>query len=312
MIRRFFQGLIITFSATVALTAQAADHNAFQDCDTCPEMRILPPGDFTMGTPQSVTQAEGVPAKRGHRERPVHRIRFAKAFAIGKFEVTRQQYAYFVDRTGYAKPGGCKYWTGDKFETANNKNWRDPGYPQEDRHPAVCISWEDAQSYVQWLARETGKPYRLPSEAEWEYAARAGAGTPRFWGRSPSDACRFANVFDRRGAESGDFPTMSPHDCDDGYSHTSPVGHFLPNGFGLYDTAGNAWEWTQDCWHKTYAGAPSDGRAWTAGGRCSQRVLRGGSWISIARFVRSGNRSKIDANARIYRNGFRVALSLPN
>ena len=103
---------------------------------------------------------------------------------------------------------------------------------------------------------------------------------------------------------------MKPHNCNHGFSHTAPVGSFQANAFGLHDTAGNAWEWTEDCWHKSYKGAPDDGSAWIAGERCTQRVLRGGSWISLARFVRSGNRSKMNTNMRIYRNGFRVALSL--
>ena len=283
----------------------------FRDCDDCPTMIVVPAGDHSMGTPYSVTQAEGVKPKRAARERPVHSVTFSHPFAIGKFEVTRRQYATFVEATDHEGKGGCKYWTGDRFEVAGSKGWRDPGYPQADDHPAVCLSWDDARAYVGWLAAKTGKPYRLPSEAEWEYAARATSGTARFWGNAPAAACRFANVFDESGARDGAFPTMTPHPCDDGFIHTSPVGAFLPNAFGLHDTAGNAWEWTEDCWHKTYAGAPADGRAWTADGRCTQRVVRGGSWISIARYVRSGNRSKINTGSRIYRNGLRVALSLP-
>ena len=304
-------GILTAFAVLTVPTVQAAEPKAFRDCADCPEMVIVPAGASFIGSPQSVTQLEGVPAKRSNRERPVHRIRIAKAFGIGKFEVTRHQYGHFVSAAGYRKSGGCKYWTGDKFETADSKNWQDPGYTQGDQHPAVCISWDDAKAYTNWLASKTDKPYRLPSEAEWEYAARAGAGTPRFWGSAPKDACGFANVFDLTGARSGDFPTMAPHKCNDGYEQTAPVGSFQANGFGLHDTAGNAWEWTEDCWHQTLAGAPNDGSPWVADGRCTQRVLRGGSWISIARFVRSGNRSKINTDARVYRNGFRIALSLP-
>lgn len=295
--------------ALLSPISTSAEIQTFRDCDECPKMVVVPAGAYFMGTPQSVTQREGVPKKRAARELPVHPVRLTAAFGIGQFEVTRRQYAVFVHETKRSG-GSCKYWTGDKFATDAAKDWHDPGYPQEDDHPAVCISWDDAKAYVSWLAARTGRPYRLPSEAEWEYAARAGTGTPRFWGSDAEQACRFANVFDRDGSMPGEFPQMAPHECYDGYVRTSPVGSFQPNAFGLHDTAGNAWEWTEDCWHKTYDGAPSDGAAWIKDGRCSQRVLRGGSWISIARFVRSGNRSKIDKDARIYRNGFRVALTL--
>jgi len=296
--------ILFFFTAT---SSAADDTRGFRDCDDCPEMIHIPAGEFLMGSPHSVTQAEKVPAKRAERERPVHRVRVA-AFAIGKYEVTRRQFAAFVVATDYYKSGGCKYWTGSKFEVADDKDWRNPGYLQHDDHPAVCISWEDAKAYTAWLAVRTGKAYRLPSEAEWEYAARAGTGTPRFWGTNDLVTCRFANTFDLIGAKAVAFPTMTPHDCSDGYSETAPVGSFKPNNFGLFDMAGNAWEWTEDCWHKNYKMAPADGRAWITGGRCTQRVLRGGSWISIARFVRSGNRSKVKINTRIYRNGLRVAL----
>ena len=238
--------LTITLSAFTA--AALADSAVFRDCPDCPEMVRIPSGNFLMGSPHSVTQAEKVPLKRAKRERPVHRVHIA-AFALGRYEVTRRQYAAFVAASGYRKPGGCKYWTGEKFEIADDKDWRDPGYPQRDDHPAVCISWDDAKTYVAWLAARTGKPYRLPSEAEWEYAARANTGTPRFWGTDPASACTHANVFDLKGAENGAFPTMTPHNCNDGFLQTAPVGSFRANAFGLHDTAGNAWEWTEDCWH---------------------------------------------------------------
>jgi len=310
MNRRAALGWLTAFLFFAVPPSFASEPKSFQDCADCPEMVTISAGAFYMGTPDSVTQKEGVKTKRAKRERPVYSVRIKQAFALGKYEVTRRQYAAFIKDTGYTAPGGCKYWTGDKFEIADDKGWQDPGYPQADDHPAVCISWNDATAYTKWLATKTGRAYRLPSEAEWEYAARAGSGTARFWGNDPAKACKFANVFDMSGAASGEFPTMTPHRCDDGYKQTSPVGSFAANAFGLHDTAGNAWEWNEDCWHKSYNGAPNDGRAWTADGRCSQRIVRGGSWISIARYVRSGNRSKINTDSRIYRNGFRVALTL--
>ena len=309
-----FAGLVcVAGFISVMLTASSSVANepeSFRHCQNCPEMVVIPTGVFHMGTPDSITQKEGVKTKRAKRERPVHPVRIERRFALGKFEVTRKQYSDFIAATDYSAPGGCKYWTGHKFEIADDKNWKDPGYLQADDHPAVCISWNDAKAYTKWLAARTGKAYRLPSEAEWEYAARAGAGTARFWGNDPAKACKYANVFDTSGAASGEFPTMAPHQCDDGYEQTSPVGSYSANAFGLHDTAGNAWEWNEDCWHKSYTGAPSNSRAWMADGRCNQRIVRGGSWISISRYVRSGNRSKINTDSRIYRNGFRVALTL--
>ena len=303
--------------ATILAVSKTDPGNAFtpiefKDCNDCPLMVTLPIGEFIMGAPQSITLAEGVPLKRGRREQPAHRVQIERAIAIGKYEVTRRQFREFVNETKYNKKGGCKYWTGEMFETAASKSWRNPGYQQDEDHPAVCISWNDTNAYLLWLSKKTKKPYRLPSEAEWEYAARSGMKTRRFWGDSPSKACRYANVFDWKGGALYNFKKMKPHKCSDGYIHTSPVGSFIANSFGLHDTLGNAWEWTEDCWHSTYQGAPSDGTAWVTNGNCKQRVVRGGSWISVARFVRSSNRSKIKTDIRIYRNGFRVAYTLPH
>ena len=152
MARSSIIGILTALAVLTLSTAQAAEPKTFRDCADCPEMVVVPAGASFIGSPQSVTQREGVPAKRAKRERPVHRIRIAQAFAIGKFEVTRRQYGLFVSATGYRKPGGCKYWTGDKFETADSKNWQDPGYEQGDRHPAVCISWDDAKAFTNWIA----------------------------------------------------------------------------------------------------------------------------------------------------------------
>jgi formylglycine-generating enzyme required for sulfatase activity len=304
---------ITLFAGSLALAGTALGlepGETFRDCADCPEMVAIRAGSFTMGSTAAVTKREGIPDKRAARERPRHRVEFARPFAIGKYEVTRGEYAAFVAAADHAG-AGCKYWTGDKFEIDKARSWRNPGYKQTDGHPATCISWDDAKAYVAWLSDKTGKRYRLPSEAEWEYVARAGADYARWWGDDASDACNFANVYDMAGGRARPFTAMTAHDCNDGHAATSPVGSYSANHFGVHDTAGNVWEWVEDCWHKTYAGAPSDGGAWTGSGRCGQRVLRGGSWISIARFVRSANRSKIDTELRIYRNGFRVARPLP-
>ena len=168
------------------------------------------------------------------------------------------------------------------------------------------VSWEDARGYVRWLSRETGEEYRLLTEAEWEYVARAGTQTARYWGESESEQCRYANGRDRSlGA-----PLTSdwdPAPCSDGYVRTAPVGMFEPNGFGLHDVLGNAGEWTQDCWNESYSGAPADGTAWSSGD-CSERAYRGHTWGDYPWALRSANRGGLPAGFRGI--GFRVARTI--
>ena len=189
-------------------------------------------------------------------------------------------------------------------------SWRTPGFNQADGHPVVCVSWEDAKAYVKWLSRETGERYRLLSESEWEYVARAGTGTSWYWGDGESGQCTHANGADRAlKRRYGDWK-WTVASCDDGRIHTAPVGSYAANGFGLHDVLGNAWEWVEDCWHESYAGAPKDGRAWTGGGDCGRRVLRGGSWGFEPWFLRSAYRSRYSAGIRYSLAGFRVARTL--
>jgi formylglycine-generating enzyme required for sulfatase activity len=175
----------------------------------------------------------------------------------------------------------------------------------------IDVSWNDAREYVAWLSSKTGEKYRLPSEAEWEYAARAGTTTERFWGNSHVEACRYANVYDESGKRAETRPWPS-HECDDGYAWTAPVGSFQPNAFGLEDMLGNVWEWTEDCWNETYEGAPTDGGAWTRGD-CGRHVVRGGSWRNDPIAVRSAFRGIEPPGAEPRHNfvGFRPAMTLP-
>ena len=176
------------------------------------------------------------------------------------------------------------------------------GYRPEDeglgrgRRPVINVSWEDAQTYVAWLSEETGSDYRLLSEAEWEYVARAGTETPWYWGEDLSGQCRYANGFDReltRKLRAEDVRIrVQPAFCSDGYSGAAPVGSFEPNGFGLHDVSGNVWEWTDDCWNESHAGAPGDGSA-RKGGYCIPRVLRGGSWSNAPGLLRSPFRDAV-------------------
>jgi len=285
----------------VEAAEQAKAGTTFRDCRDCPEMVVIPAGNFAMGSPDS---------EAGHddNESPVHRVDIG-AFALGKTEITRSQFAAFVEMTNYI--AGDKCWTIEDGRFGEHTGgWPDPGYPQEDNDPAVCINWNDAKAYTDWLSRKTGKRYRLPTEAEWEYAARGNTSSARYWGDNPDEACRYANVADKAAQEKIRGATSwSVHDCMDGFAYTAPVGSFMANEFGLHDMLGNAWEWTEDGYHDSYIGAPSDGSAWQDGG--AKHVLRGGSWNDSPRNVRAAMRYSNKPALRFSSFGFRVARTLP-
>jgi len=291
------QPVVGTFPATLS------PGDSFKDCDVCPEMVVVPAGTFLMGSP---SYEKGRNAKR---EGPVHRVRIERPFAIGKFEVTKAEYAEFVTTTGYSGGSSCKTTDGTgKWEDRSGRSWHDPGYRQSDREPVVCVSWQDASAYLEWLSRKTGKTYRLPSEAEWEYAARAGTTTARSWGEAADLACRFANVHDQTSASTNNF-SHSAHECDDGFPQTAPVGSYSPNAFGLHDMIGNVGEYVEDCWTESYTGAPADGSA-RLDGDCTKRIIRASSWSKSPAFARSAGRAGADSADRYDNDGFRVALPL--
>ena len=270
----------------------------FRDCDACPEMVVVPAGSYMMGSPPG---EEG----RYDSEGPVHRVAIGAAFAVGVHEVTQGEFARFVRATGHSTGNSCRVWDSNKEEVVERTglNWRNPGFAQTDAHPVVCVSWDDTQAYVRWLSRETGVRYRLLSESEWEYVARAGTRTARYWGESESDQCRHANGADTSTAL--DWRVS----CSDGHARTSPVGTYAENGFGLHDVLGNVWEWVQDCWNDSYRGAPGNGHAWESGD-CSRRVLRGGSWLDVPGFLRAAFRNWDITGNRSNLLGFRIARTL--
>lgn len=270
---------------------------AFRDCDRCPEMVALPSGSFEMGSPDGENGRE-------NDEGPQRTVTIRAPFALGKYEVTRAQFEHFVSEEGY-QATGCRYWDGNTWVNDGNRSWRNPGFEQADDHPVTCVSWEDAQAYVGWLGRRTGEDYRLPSEAEWEYAARAGSTAPYFWGAENDSPCSYANGLDRTGKRINGFDRFA-FSCDDGHAQTAPVGSFPANGFGLHDMAGNVWEWVEDRWHNGYAAAPIDGSPWIAGGT-SWRVNRGGSWAFNPWSLRSAKRRALAPDERNFGLGFRVA-----
>ena len=275
----------------------------FRDCDGrwCPELVVVAGGTYRMGSPPG---EEG----RDDDEGPVHRVRIAEPFAVGLYEVTRGEWRRFVEETGHSMGDACQTYESGEWEERSGRGWRNPGFSQTERHPVVCVNWEDARAYVRWLTRKTGERYRLLSESEWEYVARAGTSTARYWGEGERGQCRHGNGADASAKRK--YSTWTVASCDDGHVHTSPAGSYAKNGFGLHDVHGNVWEWVEDCWHDGYAGASGDGSAWTSGGDCSRRVVRGGSWIVAPRFMRSALRGGYSAGVRGFNVGFRVARTL--
>ena len=237
----------------------------FKDCDECPEMVVIPAGSFLMGSPPDPLPdpfSDDKPVKIGNDdEKPQHQVQI-KSFAIGKYEVTQEQY--------HALMG------------VNPSRFKGRTLPVEQ------VSWDDAQEFVKKLSAKTGRNYRLPSEAEWEYVARAGSTTDFSLGNDVKLLAKYA-WFDQN--------------SDD---KTHPVGLKKPNSFGLYDMHGNVWEWTQDCWNDNYVGAPTDGSSWTER-FCSLLVVRGGSWFNYQSGLRSGGRFRYSSRFRNDNVGFRVA-----
>ena len=279
--------------------------NPFKDCADCPEMVVIPAGRFVMGVVPGEEEREELSEQFRNRSQPRHGVDVA-SFAAGKFEVTRGQYRVFAEATGRSSDG-CFVWTGAEFEKGQTKDWRNPGYAQDDRHPVACVSWDDASAYVRWLSQKTGRDYRLLTEAEWEYAARAGTTTTRFWGDAGNMSCGYANGADLTAeAQVPGASNWAIANCNDRYAYTAPVGSYRANAFGLYDMLGNVWEWTQDCWNGNYNGAPTDGSAWAAGD-CFLRVVRGGSWEDAPLGLRAAYRVGSPTVIRVYIRGFRVA-----
>ncbi len=275
-----------------------------------PAMVVVPTGSFMMGS------AEDAP---GHQpdESPQHRVHVAKGFAIGRSDITVGQFRAFVRASGYVpdsvRLGGSSVYDGRTgvMRTDHNATWEDnfAGRPAKDTLPVVNVSWNDAHAYVQWLSQRTGKQYRLPSEAQFEYALRAGTNTLYWWGNGTPG--RVVENLTGSGDQSrlGRRWTHAFKGYRDGYWGPAPIQSFAPNPFGLYDMGGNVSEWVRDCWHDNYTQAPDDGSAWINPG-CTDRVLRGGSWGSAPDQVRSAWRRGAPAGVRSGRVGFRVVREL--
>ncbi|MDE1165511.1 MAG: formylglycine-generating enzyme family protein [Pseudomonas sp.] len=273
---------------SLSFDALAADPTTpgkvFSDCKKdCPEMVVLPAGSFVMGTPDDEVGKQD-------DEGPLHTVTFEHPFAISRFHITAEQWQRYAKQTHTVLPDG------DRRPGRLCQNGK-PSYPQGPRQPAVCMNWDEVHGYIDWLAKKTGQPYRMLSESEREYAARAGSTGP------------FPFPFDKEG-EYSITQHANGYGPKDGYTYTAPVGSFPPNAFGVYDMHGNVYEWLADCWHTDYVGAPTDGSAWTTGGTCTHRQIRGNDYIEPAIFSRSGNRNEREPAVRGDWLSFRVARNL--
>jgi len=280
---------------------------SFKDCAACPEMVVVPAGSFTMGQAKlSDDVLTNLRLGGGTADRdPPHKVEIPAAFAVGKFEVTKDQFqAFGSSYTFFADPsspgtGGSKCVTHElgKQKGRTHRSFSNPGFKQSGNEPAVCVSWLEAKGYAAWLSKKTGRAYRLLSEAEWEYAARAGTTTLFSTGQTIStDQANFDNYEYRAGG--GHYRRK-----------TVKVGSYPVNQFGLYDMHGNVSEWVEDCWNENYSGAPSDGSAWTVGD-CRERVLRDGNFTLLMLGLGSARRSRIPREHRMFHTGFRVARTL--
>ncbi len=260
------------------------------------EMMRIPAGEFLMGS-------DGSDKEVFDNEKLKHKVT-VRAFSLAKYEITKGQYAAFVKDQGYYPSGqSCYSYKNGLWGYQPGADWRKPGFPQDDSHPVVCVSLGDALAYIDWLNHKTGQTFRLPTEAEWEYAARAGTNASRFWGDNPDAACRYANVADLTAKQA--FSWDSVFNCTDGFAYTAPVGSFQPNAFHLYDMLGNVWEWTCSAYQDKYG---DDEKNCISNNHANgRRAVRGGAWYNIPQDVRSANRSRLAPTLRLNNLGFRLA-----
>ncbi len=329
MISKLFTSIILIFLSvlfsitTFAQTKKTSSYKprqTFKDCPDCPEMVVIPAGAFMIGSPEN---------EKGHypEEGPQQKVNI-KEFAVGKFVITKGQWVVFVNETKRPATGGCSWAalpgdTGKPWYPNPAANWNNIGFMQETSHPVVCITWYDAQDYVTWLSNKTGFTYRLLSEAEWEYAARAGTTTAYYWGDSASHEYANYGVDTTWG--------IGLAKGRDKWMSTSPVGSFPPNAFGLYDMFGNVNQYLADCFEGSYTNIPTDGSAYKTDvqlkmtgdlssmngtNSCSYRMVRGGNFGDPPQFLRSAFRSWTPgpgATIKSYSSsalGFRVAKTL--
>lgn len=277
----FFLRSTVAFAGLAWVSVVSAAPTSMRDCEQCPELVVIPAGQFTMGATPGEQGAED-------DEGPPHVVTIAKPFALGKYEVTYDEWeACVADKACERTP--------------------DEGWGRGKR-PVLYVNYDQAVGYTKWLSAKTGKVYRLPSEAEWEYAARAGSDQPRYWGADAARTCDFANGYDEAANAKYRFG-WKPFPCNDRSVETALVGSYVPNAFGLQDTLGNVWEWVADC-YAPYAGAPTDGSAVAVDG-CKKRISRGGSWNVFPVWVRVSYRYGLEPGLKSNNLGLRVLREMP-
>ena len=284
-------GILLLLSSALVFADPYEVGETFQDCPKCPEMVVVPARQFLMGSSNDDENA-------WDDERPQHQVTISKPFAVGKYEVTVRQFREFINAAKYKVRGMCQKYDFDSgdWDLKADINWENPGFKQDNNHPVVCVAWDDAKAYVNWLSEETGKKYRLLSEAEWEYVARAGTTVAYHFGATISQ--KQANY----------------DSVNDGTVERRQYGS---NEFQLYDIHGNVQEWVENCWYDDYRGSPSDGGAWSDGcdstghlAGVNTRILRGGTWTDDEVDLRSAFRFSDAAWWRDSETGFRVARDL--
>jgi formylglycine-generating enzyme len=272
----------------------------FRDRPDLPQMVVIPAGEGLIGSTPAETSREGRAPEQAAAEHPQRTIRIERPFAVGRFHVTQAEFAAFARATKRDMAGCVVLLAGKWSEGADRRySFGNPGWKQARSEPAVCVSWDDAAAYTDWLSRRTGARYRLLSEEEWEYAARAGTVTARWWGDGREVLCRNANGGDRAYARVMPGDTTANLGCSDDFPYTSRSGRFPANGFGLHDMLGNAWQWTRDCFTAR------------ADGTCAARSIRGGSWHNGPAVLRSATRFALPPGLRSSSLGFRVMRELP-
>jgi formylglycine-generating enzyme len=292
-------GLLIIALFAANLDARVPRAGAvFRDAPFAPQMVVIPAGRAMIGSTEAETEREGRSAAAAMAERPRREIAFDQPFAVGKHHVTLAEFSAFVRAT--KRPmAGCVVVIGGKWSDGPqpDRDFRNVGWKQRADEPALCVAWADAVAYAEWLSHRTGHRYRLLTEDEWEYAARGGTATARWWGDGREQLCRRANGGDRT------YAAVMPEDktanlaCADGFAYTNPAGRFPPNPFGLHDMIGNAWQWVGACF--------------TRDEPCTARSIRGGSWHNGPAVLRAATRFSLPPTMRSSSLGFRVMRELP-
>lgn len=284
--------------AVVFAMAGDADENVSRTITVTPKQTLtlvrVPAGEFVMGDQTG----------RGQKDERPTRLLKVPALWVMQTEVTVGMFQEYTNDTGAEFSDGCGIYKG-RWINEPTLRWDSPGFEQDAAHPVTCVSWADTQGFIRWINTKTEQRFRLPSEAEWEYFAKAGSGSDYFFGSDRSLLCQYANGADQRALQ--DYPSFSVNECDDGFVRTAPVGSFKPNPWGLFDVTGNVWEWVEDCWQPDYDPNLEDARPVIAEG-CDRRAYRGGAYGDIPGFLRISLRNRGGANERRDDIGFRLVM----